>query len=268
MFKQPIPLSADTHRDLRFSPDQPFDFARETVMIPLTASELFKAAREMTIVFPVHGGLPQALVGFEAGSNAYINDTGHWVGRYIPAHLRRYPFVLEEIPTTEPERAETGRRFGLQVDITAPHLNALGGHRLFDEQGQPTDILNRIQQILMQLQGDFERTQAMVAEIASLNLLVEQHLKINLPAGEPTVLSGFRLVDAKILAELAAERIAALHSTGALAMIYAHMISLTNLEDGWLAQKAKAHKPRTPKLDPDFDLEKFFGEKGDTFTFH
>ena len=131
MFKQPIPLSAETHRDLRFSPDQPFDFARELVFIPLTAAELFKVARETVIVFPIQRGVPQALVAFEAGCNVYIDDAGHWMGRYVPAHLRRYPFVLGEIPTTPEEREENGRRFGLQVDAGAPHLNKPDGIRLF-----------------------------------------------------------------------------------------------------------------------------------------
>lgn len=257
MFKQPIPLSADTHRDLRFSPHQPFDFARELVFIPLAASELFKAARETVIVFPIQGGVPQALVAFEAGCNVHIDDAGHWVGRYVPAHLRRYPFVLGEIPTTPEEREENGRRFGLQVDVGAPHLNKPDGIRLFDDTGQPTDSLKKIQQILMGLQHDFERTQAMVNQLDTFDLLEERQLKINPDKEESKVMTGFRLVDQKALADLPGDRLALLRETGALGMAYAHIMSLTNLEDGWLARQAgKSPVPDVP------DIEKLFGESG------
>ncbi|HAR33902.1 MAG TPA: hypothetical protein DCR95_07400, partial [Desulfobacter sp.] len=54
-----------------------------------------------------------------------------------------------------------------------------------------------------------------------------------------------------------ADRLVLLRETGALDMVYAHIMSLTNLEDGWLAQQAgKGPVPDVP------DIEKLFGESG------
>ncbi|CCK79581.1 SapC family protein [Desulfobacula toluolica] len=266
MFKQLIPLNAETHRDLLFSPNQSFDFAREQVMLPLVASELNKVAREMAIVFPLEGGVPQALVGVDAGHNLYINQSGYWLGRYIPAQLRRYPFALTEVDATSEQLAEHGRRFALQVDIASAHLNQTGGQRLFEENGHPTKLLKKVQRILMHIRADNERTVAMVAELESLDLLVPQYLKINPDSGNPRVISGFRLVDTQAFAKLTPDQLGGLHTSGSLALIYAHFISLSNLEDGCLAKQAANRGTQTVEKD-EIDLEKIFGSFNDTLKF-
>lgn len=246
MFTQLVALDAEQHRTLRLTPNQPFDFARELMLIPVTVAELYKVAREMPIVFPRAGGIPQALVGDQPGRNAHINDTGHWVGRYIPAHLRRYPFTLAEIKPDAAQPSDSGRRFVVQFDAAARHFERSDGYPLLDDQGQPTDLLKKIQKVLVGLQQDQERTQALVAELEAAELLVERHIKINQMGGEPRVLTGLRMVDVKVLAELAAERLAKLRDSGALAVAYAHLLSLTNLEDGLLAKLPAA--PKTPPI--------------------
>src|SRR5690606_3825208 len=99
MFKNLKPLSSEQHRGLRLNPQQPFHFASSEVLIPLVAGEAAMAAREYVIVF---GKSPdnvlQALVGVEPGKNLYVSDTGHWMARYVPAHVRRYPFQLAQHP--------------------------------------------------------------------------------------------------------------------------------------------------------------------------
>ncbi len=251
MFTQLVPLNSETHRNLVFSPDLPFLFAKPLAMIPLTAAELFKASRELVILFPKQGGVPQALVGVEPDNNLHVNDTGHWVGRYIPAHLRRYPFILSEMNIDEAARAETGRRFVVQFDAAAPHFNLVGGLRLFSEDGKPTDLLNNIQKILMHLQQDQERTQVMVAELDAADLLVERAIRVNRPQGEPVSLTGMRIVDTEALANLDPETTVKLRNTGTLAAVYAHLVSLTNLEDGWIAKQTAA----PPAMQSDFFAE-------------
>lgn len=264
MFKQLVPLSANTHRALRLSPNQSFDFARKMVLIPITQTEAAKASRELVIVFPLQQGVAQALVGYEASRNVYINEAGQWIGRYIPAHIRRYPFILSEISTSAADRTLTGRQFGVQVDIDAPHLSETNDHPLFDEQGNPTPVLTRIQEVLRFLQQDFEKTQALVEELNALNLLMEAPIKLNLPEGTPAKqLTGFRIVDQKALAELPAEQLAGIRGTGALALAYAHIISLTNLEDGWLAKQAGT-QPNANVL----DLDTYFGGGDDNVKFN
>lgn len=265
MFKQLVPLSATTHRALKLSPNQPFDFASKMVFIPLSQAEIAKAAREYVIVFPLQHGVPQALTGYEADKNVYVNAAGQWMARYIPAHIRRYPFILSEIQTSAEDRTLTGRQFGVQVDIEAPHLSDANDHPLFNEQGEPTATLQQIQKVLMALQQDFEKTQELVAELDALNLLTEAPIKLSLADGSPAKqLTGFRVVDQTVLASLPAEQLAGLRSTGALALVYAHLISLTNLQDGWIAK----HAANTAPAQDEVDVEQLFGDLNDTLKFN
>ena len=252
MFKQVVPLSAETHRALRFSPNQPFDFAAAEILIPVTIGEVDRIARDIPIVFAREGGLPQALLGFEPGRNLYVHHTGQWIGRYIPAHLRRYPFILSELQRTGEDQSATGRRFGIHIDLAAKHLNDQTGARLFDDSGEPTETLKCAQQILTALQQDAERTQLLVAQLESHGLLHEQQLKVAPPGVEAKVLSGFRVVDRPTLAKLSGEVLTGLRDSGALALVYAHLISLTNLQDGWLAKQVAASKAALP-TQPDSD---------------
>lgn len=263
MFKQLVPLSAETHKSLKLSPNQPFDFARQLALIPLTQAEVAKASREYVIVFPLQKGVPQALVGYEPNQNIYVNEAGHWVARYIPAHIRRYPFIFSEIPTSAEDRTLTGRRFGVQIDLDAPHLSETNDYPLFDDKGEPSSVLTQIQKVLMFLQQDFEKTQEMVEELESLNLLIETPINLTLTNDSPTKqLTGFRIVDQKALSELPAEQLAGLRSTGALSLVYAHIFSLTNLEDGWIAKHAGT------ETDDDLDLDVYFDGMDDTLKFN
>lgn len=239
MFQQVVPLSADTHRALRFAHSQPFDFASSQLLVPVTAGELDSVAREMPIVFGREGGVPQALMGYEPGRNLHVQDSGHWVGRYIPAHIRRFPFILSD--TTEANTESTKRRFTIFLDSSARHLSDQTGERLFDDDGQPTKTLLRIQEILTAIQRDSERSKILVAQLESRQLLQERKIKVEPVGGEARELTGFRVVDTTRLAKLPAEQLAALRDSGALAMVYAHLLSLSNLRDGWIAKHLAQH---------------------------
>ena len=260
MFLKPTSLDAEQHRDLRFSPNQPYDFARELVMIPVIAGEISRVAREMPIVFPRGEGVPQALTGVRPGENLHVKDTGHWLGRYIPAHIRRYPFVLAEVPVSEAQRAEKGRQYAVQFDAAARHFEQPDGHALIDDQGQPTEVLKKVQQVLMALQQDQERTRGLVEQLDKAGLLVERSITVT-QGEEKHELGGFRLLDEEALARLDAETLARLRDSGALTLAYAHLLSLANLQDGLIAKAQSASGTETPA-----DLDEVFGSDDD-FSF-
>ena len=97
LFKKPKPLDSQAHRQLRYAPNQPYHFAAQQMFAPIVAGEASMVAREYAIVFSdTPGSLPLALLGASKGHNAYVRPSGHWMARYVPAHLRRYPFVMAE----------------------------------------------------------------------------------------------------------------------------------------------------------------------------
>jgi len=258
MFKKLIPLSTKDHLALRFKPDQPYTFAAQQGLIPLAAGEITRVAREMPVLFPHQGGLPVALAGLQPDQNLYVTPKGQWVGRYIPAHIRRYPFMLAQVKT------EIGEpRFTIQLDIEAPHFDNIDGQPLITETGEASDPLQRIQKILMGLQQEMQHSEAMVKELEALDLLTPKAINIKQQGAEqPIQLSGFRIVNTQKLAALPAEQLAGLRASGALMLIHAHLLSLSNLEDGWITKAAAIH------AGSDVDVEELFGEKDDTIKFN
>lgn len=256
MFSQPETLHPEHHRALRFSPNQPYDFAREAMLLPLAASELQQVAREIPIVFPREGTTPQALVGLAPGRNLHVQDSGHWKGRYVPACLKAYPFRLARHGEADSEEKQ---QFVMQVDRDARHFDTPDGEALIDAEGNPTALFKRAQQALLTLHRDSRRAEQQAALLERHGLLVDQHILINRGTEHERALSGFRIVDAQALAALSGEALIELRDAGALAMAYAQILSLSNLKDGLLPHQASADT-RAPNID------ELFGDDDD-FSF-
>jgi len=102
LFKQPRPLDRIAHKDLTLDRKAGFGFARSQIAVPITLSEFPAVARDYPIVFAGDAPQPFALLGLREGHSLMVNDAGQWrKGRYVPAHLRRYPFVFMEAPDNQ-----------------------------------------------------------------------------------------------------------------------------------------------------------------------
>ena len=91
------PLSSDAHRNWSVSVDD-YSFVSHLISSPVLATEIPFAAGEFPIVFSatqVEGEyIPLALMGLKEGENLMLDAEGRFASRYIPAFIRRYPFVL------------------------------------------------------------------------------------------------------------------------------------------------------------------------------
>lgn len=228
IYQEPVPLHRTAHRDLRIqATPNDFGFANDVNSIPLATSEFARAARDYPIVFAGNDAqavLPAALVGLRAGENLMVDTDGQWrLETYVPAFLRRYPFVLAEKPAPAED-------FTVCLDVAFPGLGADTGEPLFDEQGADTPLLANALQFLGEYQEHTKRTQAFVAQLRELDLLVPKVIKVE-PLAEPAFsLQGFFVVDEQRLRELKAKPLQQLLRSGDLGWIYVHLMSLVNVE--------------------------------------
>lgn len=236
MFKQLKPLSREEHRNLRFNANQSYHFAANLMVSPIVAGEAAMIAREYPIVFgPTADDLPLALLGVKSGVNAYVRSTGHWMARYIPAHVRRFPFMLAD--SKAPDALNGKRAYTIMIDANAPHFANEQGEALLTPTGEPTDILLKVQEVLTNLQHDTERTKKMIHDVEVAGLLEERVLQAKPKnGGKPLALKGMRAIDHTKLAACPPETLQTLLRSGTLMLIYAHLISLNNLQDGPLLQ--------------------------------
>lgn len=223
-YENPIPLSAERHRDCAVEAPADYRFAGEVSSVPLAAVEFAAAAPEYPIVFvgTEEGVSPIAVLGIQPGQNLYVESDGKWNARYIPAFVRRYPFVFASTQDSD--------RLTLCVDEHFSGWNKEGrGKRLFDINGDRTEHLHAMLKFLEDYQRHAQRTQAFCKKLGDLDLLEPMRARFNLPSGEAGALGGFSVVSREKLIALSGEQLSELAKTGALELAYLHLLSMRNL---------------------------------------
>ena len=229
MFKKVEIINPERHGELKFTKVAGYAVAAKTAVAPLGGSEIAEAAKYYPILFPVvaegakneDAPLPVALFSTKSDENPFVAADGTWADAYIPAHIRRYPFIFAA-------HAEAGK-FALALDVEAPHFKGDAGEPLFDEDKKATAVVEQAKTFLGNFQNDLMATTALVKELDKYGVLVAQQL--NLAAGEKKrALAGFRLVDMKKVNELDDATLALWVRNGIMGIIYAHLNSISNLK--------------------------------------
>lgn len=217
------PLSGERHRDCSVETGGDYSFSGKINAVPLMATEFPLAASEYTIAFTRTGEdvLPAAILGLKAGQNLYLSQKA-WTARYIPAFVRRYPFVFAPTPDK--------RGFVLCIDETFAGFNRDGrGQRLFDEQAKATPYVDDVLKFVRDYEAQYRRTRELCSRIRQLGLLDAIEANIALASGEKLSLSGMLAVNRAKLQALPAEQLAELVKTDELELLYLHLLSMRNL---------------------------------------
>jgi hypothetical protein len=223
IYETVVPVSHARHGNWSLEVGTDYAFCRNINSVPLMAAEFAGAALEYAIVFGVTGDmvLPAAVLGVRTDENLYVTEQGGWQAKYIPAFVRRYPFVFFT--------RDEGKTFTLCIDEAFPRFNQGGrGERLFGDDGKPTPYVENVLKFLQQYQFEFQRTQAFCKKLKDLNLLAPMQAQINLGSGERMALRGFSVVDRARLKTLSAETLAELVRSDELELIYDHLVSMRN----------------------------------------
>ena len=95
-YKSVVALDRNAHARLKVRDPENFLFTANAPLLPLLTAEFAPIAREYPIVFMNDEGtiIPVALTGMPQGKNLFLNEKGLWDARYVPAYVRRYPFVF------------------------------------------------------------------------------------------------------------------------------------------------------------------------------
>jgi len=224
MFKKIEPLSSDVHQDLRFIQTNSFDFASGVLSGPLSVSEFPLAAHYYPIVFPMEGVSPLALFALNQKKNCYIDTAGNWKVPYIPAHIRRYPFILAA--TTTPDSDD---KFVVCIDTQAPHFDAGQGDPLFTADGATADVTRNAVNFLQKFQEELATTQTLCQELETHKVLLEKKVSLE-KEGQVVSIGGFRCVDMEKLNTLEDAVLAKWVRNGLMGLINTHLISLNNLK--------------------------------------
>ena len=222
-YEKVVSIDSKLHQNFRIKPIDSFAFSAKTNSVPVVGVEFTELAREYPIVF-VKGAdgsfLPVALLGLRENENLFVAPNGTWQGHYIPAFLRRYPFVP----------AETGQgQVVVCFDASASVINQEVGEKFFEGE-QPGKTLSNMVALLQDYQLQAVRTLELCKRLSENDLLVESNAQAELAGGASFRLSSLFVVDEKRLHALDKDQVHALFGSGELGLIYAHLMSLGNLQ--------------------------------------
>jgi SapC len=222
IYEKAVPVTRQSHGEVSIKAGGDYGFAKDVNSVPLLASEFDLSSAEYAIVFSGDGKdvMPAVLLGIRDNENLYVDDNGAWNAKYIPAFVRRYPFVFS---------SEDKQTFNLCIDEDFPGVNRKGvGERLFDAEGERTQYLQGVLGFLQAYQAQFEATRAFCQRLVELNLLEAMQAQFRLRSGQRITLGGFMTVNRERLRALPGDALARLARTGDLDLIYAHLNSQRN----------------------------------------
>jgi len=227
-YNSPEPLSREQHAKLGLvHKDKPYGFAINGTAVPLAVTEFAPAALSYPIIFAGEDRVPLAVMGLNTGENLFVKTDGAFeIGAYIPAYIRRYPFVLANDDAQD--------RLIVCIDRSSSLLAEGGETPLFDEKGEPTEYTQNCIKFCDDFEIERRRTDSFVQllkdnDLFELKKAIFTPNTVNGVAGEPQTVAEYFGVSEEKLNALSPEKTKELQASGALAQIYAHLISLT----GW-----------------------------------
>lgn len=232
-----------------------YSFAATDAVAALVVQELPRASMVMPVGFIAveDGFMPVAVQGLQPGQNLYVATDGRWLGEYVPAAYRAYPFLLAN--------TQDGQQV-LCMNEDSGLLMDTEGEAFFNEDGEPSQPVKDVLDFLTQVAGNRQLTQRICAELQKHGLIEPWPLKVHNEVGEQNV-EGLHRIDEAALNRLPAEAFEALRQTGALPTIYCQLLSMQHLQK--LGQLARAQASLTTSLpqtaDGELDLE-FLNDSG------
>jgi len=223
-YRKPTLLRSDAHAGFGLRRDATASFAAGATAIPIVASEFAAAGRQYPIVFTNDGSaMPVIVTGIEAGKSLFVEADGRWKqGFYVPAYIRRYPFI--GITLSSEERLMLG--FDEQSDSITAAAADVDALPLFDDEGNPTDVSQRAIDLCENYAVEHRQIKEFGAALLEHKLLVERNAQIRRDDDDIVAeISSFRVVDEAALRALPQEVVLEFHAKGWFHLIVLHLAS-------------------------------------------
>lgn len=218
-YRRPTPLDAAKHINLGLKKGFGLSFTSQVNAVPINMIEMPQVCHFYPIAFSPDGNAtPVALMGLRDNENLFVNAKGEWEPNcYIPAYIRRYPFIFSEMPDSD--------RLTLCVDINDSVVDEKSDQKFFDKEGKPTQLAQNALEFCKSYHAAAQQTQDFSKALADSGLLVDRQAEISIGEGKKISFSGFRIIDEAKLAELSDKDFLDWRRKGWLPFLYAHLFS-------------------------------------------
>ena len=235
MYKDLVPLSSVDHASWKTRQLESAPWLQDQHAIPVTVDEFASAQRFFPIIFSAGDSpVPLALLGLNEGVNVFMGEDGKFTENvYVPAYVRRYPFMLAKL---RPDTDELSVCFDPTADAIGPFDE---GDALFED-GQPADATKQILEFCEQFEQAGQRTEAFMKDLVESELLMDGELSIQPdPEKPPFIYRGFQMVNEEKLRDLRGDQLRKMNQSGLLPLVYAHLFSLAQMREVFGRQLAQ-----------------------------
>ena len=226
MFEKLVPVNRERHANKRIRDITGFEFASKFHIVYVTTHEFARAAATYPIVFvedkEKDSFRPVVLLGLEQGENLFVDATGKWEASYVPAIVRRHPFMLAD--------AGVVGQFTICIDESSQLLSDTDGSPMFDDKGEPTQVIENVKRYLSELQQLDTLTHEFTKAMTELNMLTPLSLRVRESGDRVKSIAGCWVINEERLNGLSNERFEELRAKHWLPAIYAQLISLGQIE--------------------------------------
>ncbi len=172
-FKDLVPLSSVDHATWKARSLESAPWLSDQHAVPVTVDEFASVQRFYPIIFSVGDNpVPLALMGLNEGINTFVGEDGKLLGEtYVPAYVRRYPFLLARL-------RDDSEELSLCFDPTADALGEFADGNALFENGEPAEATKAILSFCEQFEQAGQRTTAFMKELTDSNLLMDGEVSI------------------------------------------------------------------------------------------
>lgn len=169
---------------------------------------------------------PLALLGFRERENLFLDESG-WHAPYVPAMIRRQPFLIGYQRSRD--QLEPGEDRIMSLDMDSPRVNTEVGESLFQPLGGRTPFLESATILLENVYQGYEQNKKFVKALEDNDLIESITFEIQLDDGSVNQLFGFSVIDEDKLQQLSGETLESFSLQGFLMPIFMMLASTTNI---------------------------------------
>lgn len=218
------------HQDVRVITDRSADYGDNIMFVATFPNEFRDVQSTYPILFHTNEKnelYPVALFGFQDGENLFLDDSG-WEANYIPAMVRRQPFMIgfqESRDASQPEPIRV-----LSLDMDHPRISKDSGEALFQPLGGRTPFLESAAHLLEGIFLGVEHSEAFVKALTDLDLFEQVSFNITMKDGSTNQLLGFHTIHEEKLQDLSGDALKSLSEQGFLMPMFMALASLSNIQ--------------------------------------
>jgi hypothetical protein len=225
MFTKLAAINKETHANYKVKAIDNFNFASKFHIASVMVHEFVRAASVYPIVFledqEQDEFRPVTLLSLDAGENLFVGKDGKWQASYVPAIIRRYPFALAKMPEQD--------NYTVCLDEDSEYVGTEDGQPLFNEAGEPTEVIENVKRYLGELQQMEAFTKEFCHFLSENNLFTPLNMRVR-ALDQIKNVKGCYVINEERLNNLSDSKFLDIKAKRYLAPIYAHLTSLSQIE--------------------------------------